>query len=45
MGGSFYCKITRTILYDNMKTVVVGQDEHGEVIWNERATFATHHVP
>jgi transposase len=35
---------TETCLYDNMKTVVTGQDAQGEVIWNERfAKFATHH--
>jgi transposase len=35
---------TETCLYDNMKTVVVGQDDQGEVIWNERfAHFASHH--
>jgi transposase len=40
----YFGGITRTCLYDNMKTVVIGQDEQGEVIWNERfAKFATHH--
>lgn len=35
---------TETCLYDNMKTVVTGQDAQGEVIWNERfARFAAHH--
>lgn len=35
---------TATCLYDNMKTVVTGLDEKGEVVWNERfARFATHH--
>lgn len=35
---------TETCLYDNMKTVVTGQDAGGEVIWNERfAKFANHH--
>ncbi|WP_408008361.1 hypothetical protein ACJROX_27490 [Pseudalkalibacillus sp. A8] len=35
---------TETCLYDNMKTVVAGQDDQGEVIWNERFThFASHH--
>lgn len=35
---------TETCLYDNMKTVVTGQDAHGEVVWNERfASFANHH--
>lgn len=35
---------TRTCLYDNMKTVVSGQDERGEVVWNERfAKFAQYH--
>jgi transposase len=41
---TYYGGITRTCLYDNMKTVVIGQDEQGEVIWKERFTqFATHH--
>lgn len=40
----YFGGITRTCLYDNMKTVVIGQDEQGEVLWNERfAKFATHH--
>lgn len=40
----YYGGITETCLYDNMKTVVVGQDEQGEAIWNERfASFAAHH--
>jgi transposase len=35
---------TETCLYDNMKTVVTGQDAQGEPIWNERfARFAAHH--
>jgi len=35
---------TQTCLYDNMKTVVTGVDEHGEVIWNKRfSAFADHH--
>jgi transposase len=35
---------TETCLYDNMKTVVTGQDAQGEVVWNERfAAFANHH--
>ena len=35
---------TETCLYDNMKTVVTGQDDRGEAIWNERfARFAAHH--
>lgn len=35
---------TETCLYDNMKTVVTGVDEHGEVVWNRRfASFADHH--
>lgn len=35
---------TETCLYDNMKTVVAGQDAQGEVVWNERfAKFANHH--
>ncbi|MCI3920429.1 IS21 family transposase [Paenibacillus sp. TRM 82003] len=35
---------TETCLYDNMKTVVAGQDDRGEVVWNERfARFAAHH--
>ncbi|WP_199624867.1 IS21 family transposase, partial [Paenibacillus alkalitolerans] len=33
-----------TMLYDNMKTVVQGQDEQGHPLWNERfARFAAHH--
>lgn len=40
----YFGGVTRTCLYDNMKTVVIGQDERGEVIWNERfSAFATHH--
>jgi transposase len=36
--------VTETCLYDNMKTVVSGVDDQGEVIWNERfARFASHH--
>jgi hypothetical protein len=41
---TYFGGVTRTCLYDNMKTVVIGQDEQGEVIWNQRfAQFATHH--
>ncbi|CCQ94917.1 transposase [[Clostridium] ultunense Esp] len=40
----YFGGITETVLYDNMKTVVTGVDEKGEVIWNERfARFAEHH--
>lgn len=40
----YFGEITETVLYDNMKTVVIGIDEKGEVIWNERfARFAQHH--
>lgn len=40
----YFGGITETCLYDNMKTVVAGQDERGEVVWNERfAKFAAHH--
>ena len=40
----YFGGITETCLYDNMKTVVAGQDERGEVVWNERfARFAAHH--
>lgn len=40
----YFGGITRTCLYDNMKTVVAGNDEKGEVIWNERFShFASHH--
>lgn len=40
----YFGGITETCLYDNMKTVVTGQDDQGEVIWNERfAHFANHH--
>ncbi|GAA4718407.1 Mu transposase domain-containing protein [Brevibacillus fulvus] len=36
--------ITDSCLYDNMKTVVIGQDDRGQAIWNERfARFAAHH--
>jgi len=39
----FFGGVTQTCLYDNMKTVVAGQDEAGEVVWNERfARFAQH---
>lgn len=39
----YFGGITQTCLYDNMKTVVAGHDEKGEVIWNERfARFAAH---
>ncbi|GKS09876.1 hypothetical protein YDYSY3_08760 [Paenibacillus chitinolyticus] len=34
---------TETCLYDNIKTVVSGQDEQGKVIWNEQfSKFANH---
>ena len=40
----FFGGITETCLYDNMKTVVAGMDDQGEVVWNERfARFAAHH--
>ncbi|WP_166246135.1 IS21 family transposase [Paenibacillus turpanensis] len=40
----YFGGITDTCLYDNMKTVVAGQDEQGEVIWNEQfAQFAAYH--
>jgi transposase len=40
----YFDGITRNCLYDNMKTVVIGQDENGETIWNEQfARFAKHH--
>ncbi|WP_274654975.1 IS21 family transposase [Paenibacillus humicola] len=40
----FFGGVTRTCLYDNMKTVVTGQDESGETIWNEQfARFAGHY--
>lgn len=43
-AAEYFGGMTKTCLYDNMKTVVTGQDEQGEVIWNERfAQFATHH--
>lgn len=36
--------VTRTCLYDNMKTVVVSQDENGDPVWNEQfARFAGHY--
>lgn len=31
----YFGGVTRTCLYDNRKTVVIGQDERWEVIWNE----------
>ncbi|SCM80999.1 Integrase [uncultured Sporomusa sp.] len=35
---------TDICLYDNMKTVVTGVDNKGEIVWNERfAKFASHH--
>lgn len=40
----YFGGITESVLYDNMKTVVTGVDDRGEVIWNERfARFAHHH--
>ncbi|GAB7389254.1 IS21-like element ISMac9 family transposase [Bacillaceae bacterium] len=40
----YFGGITQTCLYDNMKTVVVGRDDRGEMIWNERfAQFALHY--
>lgn len=40
----YFGGVTRTCLYDNMKTVVTGQDESGETIWNEQfARFAGHY--
>lgn len=40
----YFGGITDTILYDNMKTVVTGVDDRGEVIWNKQfARFAKHH--
>jgi transposase len=40
----YFGGITQTCLYDNMKTVVAGHDENGEVVWNERfARFAEHY--
>lgn len=40
----YFGGITQTCLYDNMKTVVTGEDGEGNPIWNERfAQFATHH--
>jgi transposase len=40
----FFGGVTATCLYDNMKTVVAGTDDQGEVVWNERfARFASHH--
>ncbi|MDQ6420480.1 IS21 family transposase [Paenibacillus sp. LHD-117] len=40
----YFGGITQTCLYDNMKTVVTGHDENGEVVWNERfARFAKHY--
>lgn len=41
---AYFGGITQTCLYDNMKTVVAGHDENGEVVWNERfARFAEHY--
>ncbi|WP_245809766.1 IS21 family transposase [Cohnella massiliensis] len=40
----YFGGVTETCLYDNMKTVVSGQADNGEVIWNERfARFARHY--
>ncbi|MFD2170553.1 IS21 family transposase [Tumebacillus lipolyticus] len=40
----YFGGITETCLYDNMKTVVSGTDEQGEVVWNHRfGQFASHH--
>jgi len=40
----YFGGMTKTCLYDNMRTVVTGQDDHGQVIWNETfARFAAHH--
>ncbi|TCP55503.1 transposase [Tumebacillus sp. BK434] len=40
----YFGGITETCLYDNMKTVVSGTDDQGEVVWNDRfARFASHH--
>ena len=40
----YFGGITRDCLYDNMKTVVTGQDDGGETIWNEQfARFAKHY--
>lgn len=40
----FLWGVKETCLYDNMKTVVFGTDDQGEVVWNERfARFAAHH--
>ncbi|WP_268747729.1 IS21 family transposase [Cohnella kolymensis] len=40
----YFGGVTQTCLYDNMKTVVAGHDENGEVVWNERfARFADHY--
>jgi transposase len=40
----YFGGITETCLYDNMKTVVKGVDEKGELIFNNRfASFASHH--
>ncbi|PWK16141.1 IS21 family transposase [Tumebacillus permanentifrigoris] len=33
---NYFGGITETCLYDNMKTVVAGTDDQGEVVWNER---------
>jgi transposase len=43
-AAAYFGGITATCLYDNMKTVVTGQDDKGKPIWNARfAAFATHH--
>ncbi|WP_342415486.1 IS21 family transposase [Paenibacillus sp. FSL R10-2782] len=40
----YFGGMTRHYLYDNMKTVVTGQDESGETIWNEPfARIAKHY--
>nr|WP_275051288.1 IS21 family transposase [Brevibacillus agri] len=40
----YFGGVPQNCLYDNMKTVVIGQDDKGQVIWNERfARFASHY--
>ncbi|MFC4304715.1 IS21 family transposase [Cohnella boryungensis] len=41
---TYFGGITQNCLYDNMKTVVIGQDDDGETIWNEQfARFAKYY--
>ena len=44
LARHYFGGMTKTCLYDNMRTVVTGQDDHGQAIWNDTfARFAAHH--